>query len=139
VAHRAARVATIRKTQPPTKRRTRNEGPLKQLREICLALPEATEKEAWGCPTFRVRDKMFAMYVNDHHSDGRVAIWCKAPFGAQEMLVDADPSRFFVPPYVGPKGWLGVRLDVDVDWNEVADFLKDGYRMAAPERLRVLV
>lgn len=113
--------------------------PLSRLRTICLALAEATEKEAWGTPTFRVRDKMFVMYVDDHHSDGRVAMWCKAPPGVQEIVVGADPKRFFVPPYVGPKGWVGVRLDVEVDWDEVADFVRDGYRMAAPKRLAALL
>ena len=109
--------------------------PLQRLRKICLVLPEATEKIAWGTPTFRVRDKMFAMYVDDHHGDGRVALWCKAPPGAQEVLVGADPERFFVPPYVGHKGWVGMRLDVEVDWEEVADHLEESYRMAAPKRL----
>lgn len=108
--------------------------PLGRLRTICLALPEATEKEAWGEPTFRVRDKLFAMYTNNHHGDGRVAVWCKAPPGVQEILVGADPERFFVPPYVGHKGWIGVRLDVKVDWQEVAEIVQDSYRMTAPTR-----
>jgi len=90
---------------------------------------------AWGEPTFRVRDKMFAMYTNDHHRDGRVALWCKAPPGAQEILVGAAPKRFFVPPYVGHKGWIGVRLDIDVDWNEVAEHIKESYCMTAPRQL----
>jgi predicted DNA-binding protein (MmcQ/YjbR family) len=113
--------------------------PLVRLRRLCFALPECTEKEAWGTPTFRVRDKMFAMYVNDHHGDGRVAIWCKAPPGVQEIVVGADPKRFFVPPYVGHKGWIGVCLDGAVDWDEVADFLRDGYRLSAPKRLAALL
>ena len=113
--------------------------PLERLRKICLALPEATEKIAWGEPTFRVRDKMFGMFTNNHHGDGRVALWCKAPEGVQEILVSADPRRFFVPPYVGHKGWIGVRLDVDVDWDEVADLVKDSYQMTAPKRLVALL
>ena len=111
------------------------ENPLKRLRKICLALPEATEKEAWATPTFRVRGKMFAMYVDDHHGDGRLALWCKAPPGHQEILVGADPKQFFRPPYVGPKGWVGVRLDVGIDWDVVTDLVKDSYRMTAPKRL----
>jgi hypothetical protein len=112
--------------------------PLDRLRKICLALPEATEKVAWSAPTFRVRGKMFAMFLDNHHGDGRVALWCKAPLGVQEILVGAAPKRFFVPPYVGHKGWIGVRLDVEVDWDEIADILEDGYRMAAPKRLAAL-
>ena len=109
--------------------------PLARLRVICLALPEATEKIAWGEPTFRVREKMFAMFTDNHHGDGRVALWCKAPPGVQEILVGAAPDRFFVPPYVGHKGWIGVRLDIKVDWAEVTDLVGDSYRMTAPKRL----
>ena len=77
-----------------------------QLRAICLALPEATEKEAWGDPTFRVRDKIFAM---EKRGDGRVSVWLKAPAGFQEVIVATDPESCFVPPYVGHKGWIGIR------------------------------
>ena len=106
------------------------------MREICLALPEATEKIAWGAPTFRVRDKLFCHYHVNHHGDERVAIWCKAPPGAQELLVASDPKRFFVPPYVGPSGWVGVRLDVGrVRWKDVAELLEESWRMTAPKRL----
>ena len=109
--------------------------PLPRLRSLCLALPEATEKVAWGEPTFRVRDKIFAMYDNNHHGAGHIAVWCKAPPGVQEILVSADPKKFFRPPYVGHKGWIGVRLDRKVDWDEIADILEDSYRMTAPKRL----
>ena len=112
-------------------------GPVKHLREICLALPETIEKEAWGECTFRVGGKMFAMTDNNHHGDGRVAVWCKAPPMVQEILVGSDSTRFFRPPYVGHKGWLGVRLDVDVDWEELAAILEDGWIMSAPKRLAV--
>src|SRR5512147_1805325 len=114
------------------------DDPLSRLRKVCLALPEATEKVAWGEPTFRVRDKIFAMFTDNHHGDGRVALWCKAPPGVQEVVVGADPRRFYVPPYVGHKGWIGVRLDVTVDWDEVADLVKDSYLMTAPKRLAAL-
>ena len=110
-------------------------NPLGKLRTLCLALPQATEKDAWGEPTFRVGGKIFAMFSNNHHGDGRIAVWCKAPPGVQEILVGADPERFFVPPYVGHKGWIGVRLDRPVDWEEIADILADSYRMTAPKRL----
>jgi YjbR len=76
------------------------------------------------------------MTDNDHHSSGHVAVWIKAPPMVQEILVNADPKRFFVPPYMGPKGWVGVRLDYKVDWNELGEILKDGYVMSAPKRLR---
>lgn len=109
---------------------------LERLRAICLALPEAIEKEAWGDPTFRVRDKIFAM---PKQGDGRVSLWCKAQPGVQEMLVDADPERFFVPPYVGHNGWIGMRLDRDVDWDEVADLVEASYRMTATKRLTALL
>ncbi len=113
----------------------RRSDPLKEVREICLALPETTEKLAWGAPTFRVRDKLFVHYRDNHHGDGRLAIWCKARPGAQEALVDADPKRFFVPPYVGPSGWVGLRLDVKIDWDQVADLVEEAYRLTAPKRL----
>ena len=106
--------------------------PIHRLRAICLALPEAVEKEAWGDPTFRVRDKIFAM---EKRGDGRSSLWCKAPAGSQMVLVGADPERFFVPPYVGPKGWVGMRLDAGVDWAEVATVIRRSYRLIAPKRL----
>jgi hypothetical protein len=106
------------------------------LRAICLALPEAVEKEAWGDPTFRVRDKIFAM---EKRGDGRISLWCKAPPGSQTVLVGADPDRFFVPPYVGHKGWVGVRLDSNPDWDEVAALVKRSYRLVAPKRLAALI
>jgi len=108
--------------------------PFQRLREFCLALPEATEKPFGGhtTPSFRVRDKMFAMGAE---GDGRISVWCKAPPGAQEVLVGADPDRFFRPPYVGKDGWVGVRLDVPVNWAVVSDLVQDSYRMTAPKRL----
>lgn len=107
---------------------------LRRVRGICLALPEAFEQEAWGHPTFRVKDKLFAMFHDDHHGDGRVALWLNAPLGVQEHLVVLDPERFFVPPYVGPRGWIGVRLD-RVEDAEVEDHVVQSYCMVAPKRL----
>jgi len=80
------------------KAKPRTSAILKRVREICLSLPETTEKEAWSAPTFRVKKKMFAMFLNQHHGDGRVALWLDAPPGDQELLVAADPVRFFVTP-----------------------------------------
>ncbi len=109
---------------------------LKRLREVCLALPEAFEKEAWGECTFRVTGgSMFAMTDNNHHGSGHVAVWVKAPPMVQEILVNSDPKRFFIPPYMGPKGWVGVRLDAKCKWEEVAGILKDGYQMSVPKRM----
>lgn len=107
-----------------------------RLRSVCLALPEATEKQAWGDPTFRVRDKIFAM---EKRGDGRVSVWCKAAPGSQEVLVGADPETFFVPPYVGHKGWVGMRLDADPDWGEVAVVVARSYKLIAPKKLAALV
>jgi predicted DNA-binding protein (MmcQ/YjbR family) len=106
--------------------------PIDRLRAICLALPEAVEQEAWGDPTFRVRDRIFAM---EKRGDGRVSVWCKAPPGSQMVLVGADPERFFVPPYVGHKGWIGMRLDDGPDWSEVAQVVTRSYRLIAPKSL----
>lgn len=111
-------------------------GPTDRLRAICLALPEAVEKETWGDPTFRIRDKIFAM---EKRGDGRVSLWCKAPAGSQQVLVGADPERFFVPPFVGHKGWIGMRLDRKPDWAEVAVVVKRSYRLIAPKKLAAAV
>lgn len=112
--------------------------PLTNLRKLCLAFPESHEVEAWGEPTFRVRNKLFAMYAspNTHHGSGRPAVWCKAGPGNQGLMVRAAPERFFVPPYVGPSGWIGVWLDRGVRWAEVAELLQDAYSLVAPKRLR---
>ncbi|HEU5327791.1 MAG TPA: MmcQ/YjbR family DNA-binding protein [Thermomicrobiales bacterium] len=112
--------------------------PLERVRALCLALPEATEK-AEGRPAFQMRGKTFAMYMDNHHDDGRVALWCKAAPGAQDVPVRADSERFFVPPYVGPQGWVGMRLDRDIDWEEVGAILVDAYRLQAPKRLAALL
>ena len=110
--------------------------PIDRLRAICLALPEAVEQEAWGDPTFRVRGKIFAM---EKRGDGRSSLWCKAPAGSQAVLVGADAERFFVPPYVGNKGWIGMRLDNSPDWDEVAAVVRRSYRLIAPKRLAALI
>jgi hypothetical protein len=107
--------------------------PLDALRAICLALPNVEERLSHGEPTWFVRKKTFVMYA-DHHHDDRVAFWCAAPAGLQEALVDSDPERFFRPPYVGVRGWLGVYLDVALDWAEIEDIVHDAYRQIAPAR-----
>jgi predicted DNA-binding protein (MmcQ/YjbR family) len=112
------------------------ESALARLRAICLALPEAVERETWEIPTFRVRDRIFAMFAADGATP---AVHCKAPPGAQEILLQADAARFFRPPYVGHKGWVGVRLGGGVDWDEVRQLLVRSYGMTAPRRLVALV
>jgi hypothetical protein len=109
---------------------------LRRIRDICLALPETSERLSHGAPTFFVRGRRaFLMVLTDHHEDGRFAIWSAAPEGMQRMLVAADPERFFVPPYVGHRGWLGVRLDRGVHWDEIAGLAEDAYAEVAPRKL----
>ena len=103
------------------------------VREICLALPETSERLSHGAPTFFIREKRsFATVWDDHHGDGRFALICAAPEGMQAELVEADPDRFYVPPYVGHRGWIGVRLDRGFDRDEIAGFLEDAFATAAP-------
>jgi hypothetical protein len=112
-----------------------SKNPLEALRKLCLALPEVTERLSHGEPTWFVRGKKtFVMFANHHHDD-RLSFWCAAPEGAQATLVALHPERFFRPPYVGHRGWLGVYLDVPVDWDEIADVVTDAYRSVAPKKL----
>ena len=118
-----------------TARRT-VEAALRRVRKICAVLPEVEERPSHGAPTFFFRGKKsFVMFHDDHHGDGRLAIWCRAEPGVQAQLVDEEPERFFVPPYVGHRGWLGVRLDVAPDWAELAQIAEDAYRCVAPKKL----
>ena len=112
-------------------------SPLIRVRKLCLALPEAHEVEAWGEPTFRVKNKIFAMYAaaNNHHGGGRPAVWIKATPINQQLLLRAEKERYFAPPYVGPKGWIGAFLDGAPEWNAVADLLRDAWRLTAPKKL----
>ena len=110
-------------------------GRLDRLRRICLGLPEAGEKETWGDPTWRVRDRIFAMQKGNVEG-GRPSVWFKAGDGVQARLVGSDAGRFFVPPYVGHKGWVGAHLDgPEPDWDELAELIEDSYRLIAPRRL----
>jgi len=109
---------------------------LVKVREICLGLPEATERLSHGAPTFFVRDKKtFVMFHDDHHGDGILGLWCAASPGVQEEVIRTEPERFYRPAYVGHRGWIGVRLDVDLDWDEVARICADAYRAVAPKTL----
>ena len=106
---------------------------LGRIRKLCLTLPETSERVSHGAPTFFVSGRRsFATVMSDHHGDGRFAVWCAAPAGMQGMLVEADPERFFVPPYVGHRGWLGFRLDRGFQPDELAGILEDAYAEVAP-------
>jgi hypothetical protein len=111
---------------------------IERVRKICMALPEATEKLSHGEPTW-FAGKVFAMFDDHHHGSPHASLWLPAPFGAQETLVAADPERFFRPPYVGHKGWVGVVLDTGPDWETVADLVLDAYRVVAPRKLVALL
>lgn len=108
------------------------DNPVDRLRAICLALPEALEGTGVGSPSFKVREKIFAM---QHPMNNRPSMWCKAQKGFQEMLIESDAQRFFVPPYVGHHGWVGVWLDVELDWDHIRDLVVESYRLTAPKRL----
>ena len=120
---------------PRSKRRGSGRTPVARLRAICLALPEATEKIAWGEPTWRVRGKLFAQLDDHHHGADHLAVWLPAPLGEQEAMIFTDPVRFFRPPYVGPRGWVGVRIDRAPDWTQVANLVEQAYRQVAPPSL----
>ena len=112
-------------------------SPLPRLRKLSLSLPEAHEVEAWGAPTFRVKNKLFAMYAEagNHHGEGRASVWIKSDKENQALMIRTQPDRFFKPAYVGPSGWIGVYLDDSPDWDEVFELLRDGWKMIAPKKL----
>lgn len=111
-----------------------------RLRAITARLPEVTERVSHGAVTFFVREKRVVAYLtDDHHGDGRLALTYPAPDGVQAEVIAADPERFFRPPYAGHRGWVGLRLDVDPDWDEVADVVDEAYRKVAPKRLVALL
>ena len=108
-----------------------------QLRAICGALPEVTERPSHGAPTWFVRGKnaFVTLWADGHHDHDFPHLWCAGPPGAQHELAAAEPEKFFRPPYVGGRGWIGVRLDRDPDWTEIAEVCRDAYRAVAPARL----
>ncbi len=109
-------------------------NPLAKIRKIIEKWPETDERISHGAPTWWGGKKTFATFANNHHNDGRVAVWIKSDVDSQEGLVEAKPDVFFVPPYVGPSGWIGVRVDRDIDWGVLEGLLLSGYRMVAPKR-----
>ncbi|MDB4877705.1 MAG: hypothetical protein JWM41_4151 [Gemmatimonadetes bacterium] len=114
---------------------------LARLRKICLSLPEATEVEAWGEPTFRVKGKIFAMHASSgtHHGAGRPAVWILSVSMEQDLVMRARPDRYFKPPYVGPSGWIGAWLDKSPPWGEMEQLLRDAWRRRAPKKLAALL
>ena len=114
--------------------------PVERLRRLCLALPEVSERVSHGEPAWFVRAKRTLATLDDHHHGAdHLAFWCPAPPGVQAELVEQEPERFFRPPYVGMKGWAGVRIDVEPDWDEIAELLRDAYRLVAPKKLVALL
>ena len=117
-------------------------SPLERVRAICLALPSVTERPSHGTPTWFVQDKktFVQFWVDGHHDLTFPHLWCAASPGVQEELVAAEPERFFRPPYVGGRGWIGVRMDGrDLDWDEIAAICEDAYRVVAPKKLVALL
>jgi hypothetical protein len=118
------------------RRPLRPKSPVERLRAICLALPDTSEKVAWGEPTWRVGGKLFAQLDDHHHGADHLAVWMPAPLGEQESMIFLDPDRFFRPPYVGQRGWVGVRIDRRPNWTLIASLVKQAYLEVAPPRLR---
>jgi hypothetical protein len=105
-------------------------SPLERVRRICLALPDTNERESHGAPTFFIRDKRsFVTYMDNHHDDGRLALWCASSSDVQQMLATSRPEQFFVPPYVGHLGWIGVRLDRDLSWDEIEGVIRNAHQI----------
>ena len=121
-------------THPVKQRTAVSEAIIERLREICEVLPDTSEKVSWGEPTWRVRGKIYAQVADRHHGNEHVAVWLPAPDGAQAALIDSDPQRFFRPPYVGPRGWIGVVLDTKPDWNMVAALIAQAHELIARKR-----
>jgi len=134
---KVAKKTTAKKQKKPAKA----VDPLERVREICLALPEASEVEAWGEPTFRVKGKIFAMHASasTHHGGGRQAIWIMSDSTTQDLLMRARPTQYFKPPYVGPSGWVGAWLDGRPIWSEINELLRDAFRKRAPKKIAALL
>ena len=106
-----------------------------RVRAICLGLPGVTERPSHGSPAFFVKKQFVMLWPEGHHEHDFPHVWCAAPVGAQEELVGSAPGRYFRPPYVGSRGWIGMRLDGDVDWTEVEEVCVEAYRVVAPAHL----
>ena len=109
---------------------------LRQLSKICLSLPEAARRDLNEHADFRVRGKVFAYFLNNHHGDGIISVCCKSALGENVDRASREPKRFYLPPYIGPRGWFGLRLDGEgVDWSEVRNLVELSYGLVAPKRL----
>jgi len=115
-----------------------SEQHLQRIRRICAALPETTEKLSHGEPTFFVRKKVYVMFANNHHNDGHVAVWVPAPPGVQAALIEAEPQKFYKPPYVGVRGWVGIELS-QVSDEELASHIREAWRLIAPKKLQAVL
>jgi predicted DNA-binding protein (MmcQ/YjbR family) len=114
----------------------REERTLKKLSQICLALPETVRRDSGDHADFRVRGKVFAYFLNNHHGDGIVAVCCKAALGENVDRASREPKRFYLPAYIGPRGWFGLRLDgAGIDWSEVRNLVELSFGLVAPKRL----
>lgn len=124
------------RTSRPRTRRVPRSSVLRRVRGLCLALPETSERMSHGQPTFFIGGKTaFVMYMDNHHHDGRLALWCAATPEIQQMLIGSSPERYFMPPYVGYRGWVGVRLDRSLPWNEIAALIEDAFLTVAPPKV----
>ncbi len=139
-AKKVAKKAAKKSVKQTAKKPSRDASPVDRLREICLALPETTEVEAWGEPTFRVKGKMFATFASPggHHAD-RPSVWILAVSMEQDLMMRLRPDRYFKPPYVGPSGWIGAYLDKSPPWKEIEELLREGWRKRAPKKLAALL
>lgn len=109
---------------------------LRHLSKICLSLPEAVRRDLNEHADFRVRGKVFAYFLNNHHGDGIISVCCKSALGENVDRASREPMRFYLPPYIGPRGWYGLRLDGEaVDWSEVKNLVELSYELVAPKRL----
>jgi hypothetical protein len=115
-----------------------SEKQLERVRQICTKFPETTERLSHGEPTFFVRKRVFAMFADNHHNDGRIAVWLPAPPGLQETLIDNSPETYFRPPYVGVRGWIGIEL-VNISDEDLAFHIRDGWRLVAPKKLQAIL
>lgn len=119
----------MKKTEPTSEKQ------LQRVRRVCMSLPETTEKLSHGEPTFFVHKKVFAMFANNHHKDGHLAVWLPVPVGVQELLIEGSPETFFKPPYVGVRGWVGLEL-TNISDQDLTSYIREAWTLIAPKRLR---
>lgn len=138
-AKKATAEKTTAKATAAKKTSVRDASPVVRLRELCMALPETTEVEAWGAPTFRVKGKIFVMYAAEGGHSDRPAAWILSVSLEQDMMMRLRPDRYFKPPYVGPSGWVGAYLDKSPPWKEIEELIREGWRRRAPKKIAALL